>query len=255
MTDIMNRFKRSSEKPADEKILVVSLQKCGTHLLFRILSAAGLEGVGVGPQCKLQDFNRLRMGQYLWTHFPPADEVLMALEDSQKPIRLVLNYRDPRDAIVSWFYWLHPENKKVTHLHREYMKKVYAHFNDRELLDIFIKMDKFREVEYCIPEQFRYARALLFHPAVHKARFEDLIGNDGGGCDKTQREAIASLFRFLDVPLGLVDKATNEAFDRNSETFRKGEIGGYKEAMSLEQIQAFNRLYDDLLRQYGYPPD
>jgi hypothetical protein len=233
-------------------ILVVSLQKCGTHLIQKVLSEAGLTGRGVGKDCHLRDFRGLTPHEYLWSHFPPSDEILAAFEEQRLPLRIVFNYRDPRDALVSWFYWVHPENTKVTHSVREYMKKAYQGFSNDELLRFFLRGDKFRECEYNLLEYFRWSRVLLFHPRVFKVRFEDLIGPRGGGDGEVQRRTIAELLDHIGCSQADVKRIVRRAFDETSETFRKALVGEHRRVLTKDQLEMYNALHGDLLRQYGY---
>ena len=232
------------------KILIVSLQKCGTHLIQKIMSEVGLEGVGVGKNCTVADFRKLKKNQYLWSHYPPSDNILSEIEN--KNLKLILNYRDPRDALVSWLYWIHPKNSRETHTPREYVKKTYREFTDDELLEIFIKIDKFRPIEYNIIEYFRLSRAMLFHPGVHKVRFEDLVGAKGGGSDRDQLVTLENLFSYLQISNIDLKYIATKAFDRESETFRRGCIGEYKEKFSKKNLALFKKLHGDLTAQYGY---
>jgi hypothetical protein len=243
-----------SRKKVRKRIMMVSLQKSGTHLLMNILQQAGLSAVGVSKDCQLGDFKGLRENEYLWSHFAPGDSVLMALEEKQ-PIYIIFNYRDPRDVLVSWFHWMHPKSEKSMHSCIAYMKKVYAHFSDAEIMDFFIRNEKFREVEYNPIEHFRWCRVLYFHPRVLKVRFEDLIGANGGGNDKAQIQTIESIFKYLEID-GIDARAVAaKAFDKKSATFRKGQIGQYKEELTAAQLKLFNELHGDIVSQYGYTPD
>ena len=248
-------FNKIFKTKPSKKIFIMSLQKAGTHLIQRVMQEAGFHGVGVGKDCRLSDFNGLKENQYLWSHFTPSDELQMALEEGVQNVYIIFNYRDPRDVLVSWFYWMHPESKKSIHSHQDYMKKVYSHFSDDELLKIFIRNDKFREVEYNPIEHFRLSRVLLFHPKVMKVRFEDLIGLRGGGSDQKQEETVAKIFNYLEINDVDAVKIAQKAFNKNSTTFRKGQIGGYKEDLTNEQLRLFNKLHGDIISQYGYPPD
>ena len=241
-------FRSKSQK----KILIVSLQKCGTHLIHKIMSEAGMESVGVGKDCTVADFRKLKDHQYLWSHYPPSDNFLSEIENGNRNFKLIFNYRDPRDALVSWLYWMHPENAKVTHTPREYVKKTYRGFTDDELLEIFIKIDKFRPIEYNIIENFRLSRAMLFHPGVHKIRFEDLVGAKGGGNDGDQFVTLEKLFSYLQISNIGIKHIAAKAFDRESETFRRGCIGEYKEKFSKKNLTLFEKLHCDLIAQYGY---
>ncbi len=243
--------RRLGRRP-EKRILLVSLQKCGTHLIKNVFSRVGLEGVGV-ERATPADFEKLHENQYLWSHFAPTDDVQMELEDENSDLRIVFNFRDPRDVLVSWFHWMHPKTPRVMHRHHAYMKKVYADFSDAELINIFIRNDKFRRDEYNPLEHFRLSRVLYFHPAVLNVRFEDLIGSDGGGSDERQRETVRRLLDYLGMPDA--DGTTVDVFDRNSPTFRAGRIGGYKATLTAEQLRLVNELHGDVIRQYGYELD
>lgn len=235
-----------------KKILIVSLQKSGTHLIQNVMKEAGFQGVGVGKDCRMSHFSGLKDNQYLWSHFTPSDEVQMALEEGSQSLYIIFNFRDPRDVLVSWFHWLHPKSDKSMHLHQDYMKKVYSHFTDDELINVFIRNDKFRETEYNPIEHFRLSRVLYFHPRVLKVRFEDLVGSRGGGRDETQLKTIKDIFRYLEIDGIDSLQIARKVFNENSATFRRGTIGGYKNVLSNEQIQLFNKLHGDIILQYGY---
>ena len=249
------KLKKAIRRVPSKKILIVSIQKSGTHLIQNVMKQADFESIGVGRNAKMTDFNGLKDNQYLWSHFAPSDEIQMALERGDESVYIIFNFRDPRDVLVSWFYWLHPNSDKSMHLHQNYMKKVYSHFNDDELLYIFIRNDKFREVEYNPIEYFRLSRVLYFHPKVLNVRFEDLVGSNGGGSDDLQKKTIENIFNYLKIKNIDVDKIAKNSFDKTSETFRKGKIGSYKELLSPMQIKLFNELHGDIIKQYGYALD
>lgn len=238
-----------------KKILIVSLQKSGTHLIQNVMKDAGFHGIGVGKDCRMSHFFGLKDNQYLWSHFAPSDEVQMALEEGSQSLYIIFNFRDPRDVLVSWFHWLHPKSDKSMHLHLDYMKKVYSHFTDDELINIFIRNDKFREAEYNPLEHFRLSRVLYFHPRVLNVRYEDLVGSGGGGTDEKQLQTIDNIFKYLEFNGIDLHQISKKVFDRNSATFRKGIIGEYKKTLSIEQIRLFNKLHGDIIRQYGYELD
>lgn len=246
------KFKKAICRVPSKKILIVSIQKSGTHLIQNVMKEVGFEGIGVGKNAKMTDFNGLKDNQFLWSHFVPSDEIQMALEKGDEPVYIIFNFRDPRDVLVSWFYWLHPNSDKNMHLHQDYMKKVYGYFTDDELINIFIRNDKFREVEYNPIEHFRLSRVLYFHPKVLNVRFEDIVGSNGGGSDDLQKKTIENIFNYLKIKNIDIDKIAKNSFDKTSKTFRKGKIGSYKKVLSPMQIKLFDELHGDIIKQYGY---
>ena len=138
------------------------------------------------------------------------------------------------------------------HTHMRYMQKVYKNFSDEELMGFFIKNDKFRESEYNPMEHFRYSRVLFFHPGVLNVRFESLVGKKGGGSSEIQRSTIQKIYKYLGIHGINADAVANKIFSKNSPTFRKGKIGGYKEYFTEEQLKKFYNRHEDILRQYGY---
>ena len=245
-------FKSKKHLFPDRKILLVSLQKCGTHLIERILDAGGLKKVPYSKvPCALSEFAGLQNSNYIRTAFAPAVDVQMALEDN-KGVYIIFNYRDPRDVLVSWFHWVHPSNTHTMHSHMGYMQKVYASFSDDELIDMFINNDKFRADEYNPIEAFRLSRVLLYHPKVLKVRFEELIGPQGGGELSLQTETINRIYDYLGITDVNANEVANKIFSKDSPTFRKGKIGSYKDFLSTEQLDKFYRLHGNILKQYGY---
>lgn len=245
----LNRAKNSN------KILIVSIQKCGTHLIERVLLKAGFsKGQACNGPLNMSHLNKLRGGQFLLTHFCPSDDVQMALEGGDPSLKIIFNYRDPRDALVSWFHWMHPANPSPMHAHMSFMQKVYSSFTDEELVDIFLKCDKFRAVEYNPIEHFRYSRVLLFHPAVLNVRFEDLIGPNGGGSKEAQIRTVKAITDLLDLQVD-ENLLAEEVYSTQSPTFRKGKIGGYRDFFTQEQLAKFEILHGDVIAQYGYELD
>ncbi len=234
-------------------ILLVSIQKSGTHLIDRVLQAAGLEKCPHRRgNLNMNDFRGLNENQYLVSHYAPEDDIQASLEESKTKVKVIFNFRDPRDVLVSWFHWVHSGNLRPMHSHMEYMQKVYKHFSDEELMDILIKNDKFRVSEYNPLEHFRHSRVLLFHPGVLNVRVEALVGSGGKGSLDTQLAAIKSVYKYLSIENMDIETVAKDLFSDKSPTFRKGQIGEYKSFLSEKQIDRFRELYGDILSQYGY---
>ena len=85
-------------------------------------------------------------------------------------------------------------------------------------------------------------------------KFEDLVGRRGGGDDRTQIETVAKLADYLGLELSrqkLVDVCAN-VFWPEAKTFRKGQIGDWREHFGPEHIAAFNGVIGSVMRDFGY---
>lgn len=233
-----------------KKVLLVSIQKSGTHLVKKVLEYAGLKGkyreiVG------LKDFKGLKNNEFLWSHFCPSDDIQAALEKNDD-YKIIFNFRDPRDVIVSWFHWTHPNNQKTIHAHMDFMQQVYSNFTDEQLMDMFIRCDKLRPDEYNPLEYFRLCRVLLFHPSVCKVRFEELIGQRGGGNSKLQVQTIHKIYDYLNIEQVSSQECADKLFSKKSLTFRKGKINQFKKNLKRSELVLLQKLHGDILAQYGY---
>ena len=232
------------------KILLVSLHKSGTHLVRKVLELTGLERIAV-RECNPSDFHGLAPNQYLATHSPFGRGMYGAIEDRQ--VKVIFNFRDPRDVCVSKLHYQHPNNDRKLDPRNEFLKNVFGHAckDDDERLDAIIRGEQYIPHMYIMGEQFRVFRGLLFHPHVHKARFEDLIGPQGGGDVERQLESVRALFEYLEFDVD-PESIARQAFDNKSETFRKGQIGQWRHTFKQRHIDLFNQLHGDLLRDYDY---
>ena len=188
-------------------------------------------------RCSSQSLGGLKDNEYIWSHYPPSDEINMAIERGE--VIAFFNYRDPRDVVTSRFNWQSPKNEKVTNTMREFMKKVYKHFpNDEAFLTSLIKGEKFVNSDFTIGEKFRLSRGFLFHPAVINIRFEDIVGEKGGGTDEKQLEMINLVINNL----GIVDRdpilVAKKAFNTNAMTFNKGQIGRVSVLLTTPPLRA-----------------
>ena len=87
-------------------------------------------------------------------------------------------------------------------------------------------------------------------------RFEDLVGPRGGGsleCQLKEIKKIANHLR-LDVDDQVIEKVADQLFG-GTETFRKGQIGSWKDHFELRHKEAFKKIAGQLLIDLGYEKD
>ena len=240
------------------RALVNSVPKAGTHLLKRGLALLpGVQALDLHFDIR-QPAGDVRAsllglppGAAATAHLVHSPEYVAALRGLDLAHLLVL--RDPRDVALSL---------------AEYIPTLRAHY----LHDTFAGLSLEQRLTACIcglaePRPSWDSVALhdvgaLFaqflpwagEPGVCCLRFEDLVGEAGGGDAGRQRDALRRVAGALDVPL---DGATLAAvaggiFDRNSPTFRSGEIGGWRQRFGPEHVRAFKDVAGPLLVELGY---
>lgn len=169
--------------------------------------------------------------------------------DEESP-PLILNFRDPRDALISLIYFL--EGGTGRGLGNFYERRAY----NKVLGSLPTLADK---ISYALEDpyfpaskEFEKAYWLLSHPAVCKVRYEDLVGPSGGGSVAAQREAIDSVLRHLGDEKTDAAEVALRIYNPDSWSFRKGQVGGWRSGFSQRNIDQFHERYGVVLARYGY---
>jgi hypothetical protein len=88
-------------------------------------------------------------------------------------------------------------------------------------------------------------------------RFEDLVGDLGGGSKKAQYQLIKHLAGHLRLTLRMsdIERIAEASYSSRSPTFRKGQMGTWKAELTAEHKEAFKNIAGDLLIDLGYEQD
>jgi hypothetical protein len=167
--------------------------------------------------------------------------------------RVVFNYRDPRDVLLSMVNFLSGETDRgVGHFidHRIYSGILRNTGSLEERLSIAI-------TDPCFPGADAFERGLwlLRHPAVCKVSFEELVGPRGGGSSEHQSAAVARIASFVDADGARGHAAAaiaDELFNDRAYSFHKGRIGAWREHFTPEHEKLFEERYGTVLDAYGY---
>jgi hypothetical protein len=244
---------------APPRLMLLTFHKSGSHLITNVLEQMGISIRWASYDYSLADFFALPDRACLTTHFSPrgqsAQHIYELIQEGR--ILVVLSFRDPRDICVSRSYWAMLSDSVAYTPRLQFERTVNSRFSSHEdLLTSIIRGDRLSAdpsslLAWSVGDMFRESRALLFHPFVHKVRFEDLVGPSGGGTIEAQRTAVAGLASFLGVNAE-TDAIARTAFSQDVKTFRRGQIGGYRDAFTAQQSRLFNALHSDILTDYGY---
>lgn len=109
---------------------------------------------------------------------------------------------------------------------------------------------------------YRYAEEALRwigEVGVLICRYEEFIGEKGGGSRELQEKSITSLANALEVSLDSfqLEAIINELFGKNTgpqmpTTFREGKIGSWKSHFNLQNLEAFDEKWHHLQIALGY---
>jgi hypothetical protein len=242
------------------KVLVTSVPKSGTNLLVHTLSLfpqLSYDGTisRLPEEEKYQRISRIRRGGVLSSHKTKSPDLENAL--NQKKIKVLFIIRDPRDVSVSLHHWI-----KKTEYH--YFHETYKGFlNDHERLEKIITgyepdlSDGSKEGIVSIDYHFRRGLSWMDDRRCLTVRFENLVGPNGGGDDEQQLAAIKGIAAFLNTHLTRrdIEFIRDNIFSNRTATFRKGQIGSWREEFSEEHMVIFRDTAGQLLIDLGYEKD
>lgn len=246
-------------------VVQISVPKAGTHLFREALVALGYRLVshnaiyprllrGEATSIAEAPARALRRGEFLTDHLPHSPEMETLLRGSGA--RLAFIGRDPRAVTLSWIHYATDRHGELGPIYRalpgmrERIEQALAgtsHVVNSPTPPMGELLDRF--------EPWLRARG------VFRTRFEDLVGERGGGSELVQRREIRRLIAFLgiggaeDEVEALVGRVSAALFRENAATFRKGRIDAWREELDAECAALLERGLEKRIRAWGYAED
>jgi len=264
-----------------KKVFLNSLPKSGTHLIGKLLDYMGFgfsnanfssssiygrnvlaksllrapmfgqAGIEVGldistlvkvswVENKLQSVNH---DSFCGGHAPYSDALYTLIVDSGlKPIHII---RDPRDVLLSWVHYVPKtdwhygaEGLAGLSLEERVRKVLYGYRSGSFLLESF-------------PSILSRASGWLNKDSVLTIRFEDLVGEKGGGSYQKQIQTINEVGCFVGCN-NFDEKQIAENLFGGTKVFRKGQVGAYKDELSASLLSEINVCLEKDIVQMGY---
>jgi hypothetical protein len=162
---------------------------------------------------------------------------------------VVYNYRDPRAQIVSMIRFLAESHAADDTPGAQVYRPILRSLGSMDRMLSFAISDP----EFPYRNVYRQNRWMLYHPNVLKLRFEDLVGEEGGGSRPIQDATVERWARFLavDVP---TEQLTEGLFG-GTRTFHEGRTDSWRDVFEEHHLRAFEREFGDVLVDYGYAED
>lgn len=272
-------FTKENNPKTSSRLIAITVAKSGTHLLYKALEGFGISLAYEVPYAYHQGIQLLDGSEgsiedsKLWSLYQEVRESLAALQPGGNKfsqghlpfnkinVNLLASFgysklvmlRDPRAIAVSFmFHVLNTEHP---------LKPFFLSLpdNDARLLasiqgvtpsqtgqeEIFLKD---------VGQRFRVIANWLQQPNTYEIRFEHLIGPQGSGSKAVQITALAELARFLNIRVSSrqLEAIAGRVFDTTSETFRAGQIDGWRKHFKPYHIEALKKSANDVLLEFGY---
>jgi hypothetical protein len=219
------------------KIYVNSIPKCGTHLLTKCVELITKNKAKGFKKLTNNDIPKINNNEFFFSHVIYSVEFEKKLEAQNYKVLFI--YRDPRDQIVSNSFWIREKNFRYER---------YG-FKNQPSVDVLINFFIQR-----IDNIYKSFLPWMNSKLVHSVRFENLVGPQGQGDLTIQKRELKKISNFIGVKQPRINQFINLIYGGTG-TFRKGQIGTWKEHFTEQQKQEFKKNAGQLLIDLGYEKD
>lgn len=244
--------------PHDD-FVVITPEKTGTHLLTKALEQLLDMRLHNSWEHKLPNDQLIQLlketksrGQFLHIHARPHKSLISTL--IMMNYKVIFLMRDPRDQAVSLLHFI----EKGWSYGPLNLTQTYGQLNIEEKLHEIISGTRFglSATKEIIKKNMRWLT--LKSSFVYKARFENLVGAEGGGSREAQLQEIKGIVNHLSIQMPDEEIAIRSLglFGKPGEkTFRSGQIGEWRNHFLPIHKQVFKRVFGKKLIKLGYEKD
>ena len=87
---------------------------------------------------------------------------------------------------------------------------------------------------------------------VYTVRFEDIVGEKGGGSDARRQEVLGEIAERLAIPNPDIQRVSEELYGPGRHTFRKGKVDTWKDEIPPALLPRVESELGDILEKWGY---
>lgn len=245
-------------KVRHDKFVVLTPPKAGTHLLTKVI------GLILGkksyhyphlvekPSTMMSLVEKWEKKHYFFDNHTVTPEIIKELK--HKNYKIITIMRDPRDQLLSILNW------SLSGKWGTFRPKLpLAKLSKEEQIDELTLGERYgwQALEGCYKDSCDlFLLRSLPSSFVYVARFESLVGPQGGGSLDEQVLEIINIAAHLNVPM-TVKKAKDIAKKTfgGTSTFHKGVIGSWKSCFTEQNKENYKVTYGELLIDWGYEAD
>ncbi|MEM9273398.1 MAG: sulfotransferase domain-containing protein [Cyanobacteria bacterium P01_F01_bin.143] len=208
------------------------------------------------PRSKLEYWLEcLPKSQYINGHIPYNPELNKVL--SSLNYNHVCIIRDPRAVTVSRLkFILNSDSAKDILPQGIPLKADLEPMSTKERLNFLLNggyAEKSDLTIYSFAQIYRSILAWGQDPNCLLVKFEDLIGEQGGGSKDKQAQTLRDLAAHLDIPWDeKISRQTKNVYDPKTRTFRVGNINSWKNALEPENLARLTEYCEPLCKEAGY---
>lgn len=245
---------------AEDRFVVITPEKAGTHLLTRALTfLTGKQVIHIWDRTTEAAVihHALDMAEkdskYFHMHAFPKPYIIDIFK--QRGYKIIFLLRDPRDQLISILFYIRDYHWEYENLRMDYP---FGELSFEEQIEEMITGEKYGVQ---VPVDFTEKRLgwmEIDSPLVYTIYFENLVGEKGGGSQKDQITELKRLSQFLH--LSLSEEAIIEIADQlfgwpGLYTFRSGMIGSWKLYFTDRHKELFKSHFGNLLLKLTYESD
>lgn len=170
---------------------------------------------------------------------------------TRRGMRMVVVIRDLRDIAVSHAHFMVDYKG---HVLNDFYVRTLGSFNEQLMFSLCGGQAEPGIYLESIAERARGLEGWFHRDGVLTVRFEDMVGARGQGDDQVQRQTMERIAAHLGAKVDKkqLDEYQQALFGGAGGTFRKGQIGGWRDVFTPEHLTRFNEIAGDILERWGY---
>ncbi|NGX58913.1 MAG: hypothetical protein KR126chlam3_00054 [Chlamydiae bacterium] len=244
-----------------------TVPKSGSHLLIKILYFM----TGLAPQwhiIPLDVESCFLEGKFPYTHMCLSNDLINFYSNAPF-IKQIIGVRDLRDVCVASVYQILKGCWPEFANNQNRLRKFKSLSFDKQLLWVIQQEYELKppiSLQLGMTEVAKQVQELIQNPNIFVCRYEDLVGDKGGGSQEKQYQTIQNLGEYLGIYLSseqieeiaahiygnTITLFGDGEFANYQSTFRKGKIGTWKECFKECHKNAFKKRLGSALIALGY---